>query len=74
MDALVGALSSKKSDAPSYSFEILFDVKGNLDAPQLEMAAAKSISDASDRGIGDNEIEAQLNKVYHKLARTLPPA
>jgi len=72
MDALVGALSSKKPDAPSYSFEILFDVKGNLDAPQLELAAAKSISDESGRGIGDNEIEAQLNKVYHKLATALP--
>ena len=42
MDALVGALSSKKPDAPSYSFKILFDVKGNLDAPQLELASAKS--------------------------------
>ena len=37
MDALVGALSSKKPDAPSYSFEILFDVKGNLDAPQIRV-------------------------------------
>jgi hypothetical protein len=73
MDAVVGALSSKKPDAPSYSFEILFDVKGNLDAPQLELASAKSVSDESGRDIGDNEIEAQLNKAYHKLATALPP-
>ena len=72
MDALVGALSSKKPDAPSYSFEILFDVKGNLDAPQLELASAKSVPDESGGGVGDNEIEAQLNKVYHKLATALP--
>ena len=55
------------------SFEVLFDVKSNLDAPQLELASAKSISDESGRAIGDNEIEAQLNKVYHKLATALPP-
>ena len=74
MDALVGALSSKKPDAPSYSFEILFDVKGNLDAPQLELASAKSVPDESDGGVGDNEIEAQLNKAYHKLATALLPS
>jgi len=73
MDAVFGALSSKKPDAPSYSFEILFDVKGNLDAPQLELASAKSVSDESGRDIGDNEIEAQLNKAYRKLATALPP-
>ena len=54
------------------SFEVLFDVKSNLDAPQLELASAKSISDESGGGKGDNEIEAQLNKVYHKLATALP--
>jgi len=73
MDAMIGALHSKKPDAPSYSFEILFDVTGNLDAPQLELASAKSVSDESGRDIGDNEIEAQLNKAYHKLATALPP-
>jgi hypothetical protein len=73
MDAVIGALSSKKPDAPSYSFEILFDVKGNLDAPQLELVSAKSVSDESGRDIGDNEIEAQLNKAYRKLATALPP-
>jgi hypothetical protein len=73
MDAVIGALSSKKPDAPSYSFEILFDVKGNLDAPELELVSAKSVSDESVPGVGDNEIEAQLNKVYHKLATALPP-
>jgi Lysozyme inhibitor LprI len=73
MDALVGALSSKRPNAPSYRFEILFDVKGNLDAPQLELASAKSVSDESGWDIGDNEIEAQLNKAYHKLATALPP-
>ena len=72
MDAVIGALSSKKPNAPSYSFEILFDVKGNLDAPQLELASAKSVSDESGRDIDDNEIEAQLNKAYHKLANALP--
>ncbi len=74
MDAVIGALSSKKPDAPSYSFEILFDVKGNLDAPQLELASAKSVSDESGRDIGDNEIEAQLNKAYHKIGNGPPPA
>ena len=74
MDALVGALSSKKPDAPSYSFEILFDVKGNLDAPQLELASAKSVPDESGGDVGDNEIEAQLNKAYHKLATALLPS
>ncbi len=73
MDAVIGALSSKKPDAPSYSFEILFDVKGNLDAPQIELASAKSVSDESVPAVGDNEIEAQLNKVYHRLATALPP-
>ena len=73
MDAMIGALSSKKENAPSYSFEILFDVKGNLDAPELELVSAKSVSDESVPGVGDNEIEAQLNKVYHKLATALPP-
>jgi hypothetical protein len=73
MDSVIGALSSKRLNAPSYRFEILFDVKGNLDAPQLELASAKSVSDESGRDIGDNEIEARLNKAYHKLATTLPP-
>ena len=72
MDAMIGALSSKKQDAPSYSFEIILDVKGNLDAPQLELVSAKSVSDESSPSVGDNEIEAQLNKVYHKLAAALP--
>ena len=72
IDAMIGMLSSKKENAPSYRFEILFDVKGNLDAPQLEVASAKSVSDESGGGIGDNEIEARLNKAYHKLAATLP--
>ena len=73
IDAVIGALSSKKPDAPSYSFEILFDVKGNLDAPQLELASAKSVSDELGRDSGDNEIEARLNNAYHKLTTTLPP-
>jgi Lysozyme inhibitor LprI len=73
MDAVIGALSSKKLNAPSYRFEILFDVKGNFDAPQLELASTKSVSDESGRDIGDNEIEARLNKAYHKLAAALPP-
>ena len=73
IDAMIGMLSSKKENAPSYRFEILFDVKGNLDAPQIELASAKSVSDESVPAVGDNEIEAQLNKVYHKLATALPP-
>jgi hypothetical protein len=73
MDAVIGMLSSKKENAPSYSFEILFDVKGNLDAPQLEVASAKSVSDESGRDIGDNEIEARLNKAYAKLTTSLAP-
>jgi hypothetical protein len=74
IDAMIGMLSSKKENAPSYSFEILFDVKGNLEVPQLEVASAKSVSDESrSRGIADNEVEARLKKAYHKLATTLPP-
>jgi len=73
MDAVIGMLSSKKENAPSYSFEILFEVKGNLDAPQLEVASAKSVSDESGWDIGDNEIEARLNKAYHKLTTSLAP-
>jgi Lysozyme inhibitor LprI len=73
IDAVIGMLSSKKPDAPSYSFEILFDVKDNPDAPQLEVVSAKSVSDESGWDIGDNEIEARLNKAYHKLATILPP-
>ena len=73
MDAMVGMLSWKRTDAPSYSFRILFNVKGNLDAPQLELVSAKPVSDESDSDVGDNEIEAKLNKVYHKLATALPP-
>jgi len=37
------------------------------------LVSAKSVSDESVPGVGDNEIEAQLNKVYHKLATALPP-
>jgi uncharacterized protein YecT (DUF1311 family) len=40
---------------------------------QAPDVSAKCVSDESVPGIGDNEIEAQLNKVYHKLATALPP-
>jgi len=70
--AMIGMLSWKTENAPSYRFEILFDVKEKLDAPQLEVLSAKSVSDESGSGTGDNEIEARLNKAYHKLAATLP--
>jgi Protein of unknown function (DUF1311). len=73
IDAMIGMLSSKRENAPSYRFQILFDVKGNLDAPQLEVASAKSVSDESGGNIGDDDIEADLNKIYHKLAKALPP-
>jgi uncharacterized protein YecT (DUF1311 family) len=75
IDAVVGALSSKKPDAPSYSFEILFDVKGNLDAPQFEVNTVKWASkDSESESSGRNENEeAQLNRVYHKLAGALSP-
>jgi len=72
MDAMVGALSSKKNPT-SYSFKILFNVKGNLDAPRLELVLAKSVSGESDSDVGDNEIEAKLNKAYHKLSTALSP-
>jgi hypothetical protein len=71
VDAAIGMLSSKMENAPFYRFEILFDVKGNLDAPQLEVASAKFVSNEWGGGIGDDDIEARLNKAYHKLAATL---
>ena len=75
MDAMIGALSSKKENAPSYSFEILFDVKGNLDAPQFEVNTVKLASkDSESESSGRNENEEdQLNRVYHKLAGALSP-
>jgi hypothetical protein len=72
MDTVVGALSSKNPEAPSYMLKVLFDVKGKLDTPQLELASAKWVSDQSGPNISENDIEEQLNKTYHKLATALP--
>ena len=75
MDAMIGALSSKRENAPSYRFEILFDVKGNLDAPQFEVNKVKLASEdsESESSGGNEDEEAQLNRVYHKLAGALSP-
>jgi Lysozyme inhibitor LprI len=72
LDAIVGALSSK-SNPTSSSYQIVFNVKGDLNAPQLEFVTAKSMPEDSEGGVGDQEIEAELNKVYRKLARGLSP-
>jgi hypothetical protein len=72
IDAAIGMLSWKTENAPLYRFEILFDVKGNLDAPQLEVASAKFVSNEWSESTGDDDIEERLNKAYHKLAATLP--
>ena len=75
LDVMMGALSSKRVDAATYTFEIVFNVKGNLDAPQFEVNTVKWASkDSESESSGRNESEeAQLNRVYHKLAGALSP-
>ena len=72
---MMGALSSKRVDAVTYTFEIVFNVKGNLDAPQFEVNTVKWASkDSESESSGRNENEEdQLNRVYHKLAGALSP-
>jgi uncharacterized protein YecT (DUF1311 family) len=68
---MMGALSSKRVDAVTYTFEIVFNVKGNLDTPQFEVNTVKWVSKDSAAEY-ENE-EAQLNRVYHRLAGALSP-
>jgi uncharacterized protein YecT (DUF1311 family) len=69
----MGALSSKREDAVSYAFEVVLNVKGNLDAPQFEVSTVKwaSKDSESESSSGNEDDEAQLNRVYHKLAGSL---
>ncbi len=73
LDVMMGALSSKRENAVNYSFAVVFDVKGNLDAPQFDLATVKWASKNSEpeSSGGDANEEAQLNKVYHRLAGAL---
>lgn len=51
----------------------MFDVKGNLDAPELELATVKWVrqdSELESQSQNEDE-EAQLNRVYRKLAASL---
>jgi uncharacterized protein YecT (DUF1311 family) len=75
LGVMVGALSSKREDAENYSFDIVFNVKGSLDTPQLEFASAKWASnDSEEESNADGEDEeVELNRVYHKLANALSP-
>ena len=71
LGVMMGALSSKRVDAVTYTFEIVFNVKGNLDTPQFEVNTVKWVSKDSAAEY-ENE-EAQLNRVYHRLAGALSP-
>lgn len=78
VDASVGNFSSKTNDLKEYSLRVTFDVKGSLDAPQLELVGAKSTSNVDDvndklKTIGI-DVEAQLNDAYRELTATLKPA
>ena len=75
LNVMMGALSSRSENAVTYSFDVVFDAKGNLDAPQIEVVKAKwaSKDSESESSGGDADEETQLNKVYHKLAGKLPP-
>jgi uncharacterized protein YecT (DUF1311 family) len=72
LDVMMGELSSKNENAVNYSFDAVFKVKGDLDAPQFELATAKRASKNSESKSSENE-EAELNRVYHKLAGALSP-
>jgi uncharacterized protein YecT (DUF1311 family) len=71
----MGALSSKREDAVAYAFEVVFNVKGNLDAPQFEVNTVKwaSKDSESESNAGNEDEEAELNRVYHKLAGVVSP-
>jgi len=74
-NVMVGELSSKRENAVNHSCDVVFDVKGNLDAPQLELATVKWVrQDSESESQSQNEDEeAQLNRVYRKLAAFLRP-
>ncbi len=73
LDVMMGELSSKRENAVNYSFDVVFNIKGNLDAPQFEVATVKwaSKNSESESSGGNEDEEAQLNRVYHKLAGAL---
>ena len=73
LEAMVGALSSK-SNPTATSYELLFHIKGDPKAPTLEFVSAKLLRDDSNEGPGDDQIEAELNKVYQKLSHKLTRA
>ena len=74
-NGMVGELSSKRENAANYSFDVVLDVKGNLGAPQFEVEKTKwaSKDSESESSAGNENEEAQLNRVYRKLAGTLSP-
>lgn len=75
LGVMVGELSSKKENPAVYDLDAVFNVKGDLAAPRFEVAMTKwnsKNSDSESKTPDDNE-EAQLNRVYRKLAASLPP-
>ena len=75
LNVMVGELSSKRESAANYSLDIVFNIKGDLAAPTLELAGVKWQSkESEEKSNAPNETEeAQLNRVYGKLAASLPP-
>jgi hypothetical protein len=70
----VGELSSKRENAEYHSCDVVFDAKGNLDAPQLEFVRAKWLAAESESAPSQDENEeTKLNRVYKKLAASLSP-
>jgi uncharacterized protein YecT (DUF1311 family) len=70
----MGALSSKRVDPATFtSFEMVFNIKGILGAPQFEVNTVKWASKDSklESSQSNENEEAQLNRVYHKLAGSL---
>jgi hypothetical protein len=72
LNVTMGALSSKNEKAVYYRFDAIFNVKGDLKA-QLELISAKWKGEDSNNDVGDEEIEAELNKLYQKLTKKLSP-
>jgi hypothetical protein len=73
-NVMVGELSSKRENAVNHSCDVVFDVKGNLDAPQLQLTTVKWVAQDSESESSQNEDEeTQLNRVYRKLAASLSP-
>jgi uncharacterized protein YecT (DUF1311 family) len=69
LNVMVGELSSKRENAAYYSCDVIFNIKGNLNAPELELATVKWVSQDSESDSSQQEDEeTQLNRVYRKLA------